>query len=113
MNGHLFMDCLRVFATTAVESDLTVVYIVRAVAVGSTAPEPGLCCMRSPVTVVALHLVVRTLQGEVRLPVMVELPLQPVHRVVAQGTSLREAIRVRVAFAMALGTFGRRVAEDM
>ncbi len=55
----------------------------------------------------------RALQNEVRLPVVVELPLQPVHRVVAQGTVLREAVRVRVAVAMALDTLTGRLTENM
>lgn len=64
-------------------------------------------------TAVALHFEMRTLQDKIRLPVVVELPLQPIDRVMAQGTVLRETVRVRIAFAMAFGTFRGRVAENM
>ena len=97
----------------AVEAELAVVYVVGSMTVRAPAPQPGLCGEGAPMTGVALHVEVRALQGEVRLPVVVELPFEPVHRVVAQGAVLREAIGVRIAFAMALGTLHGCVAENM
>lgn len=100
-------------AATAVEAEFAVVHVIGSMTIGAPASQPGLRGQWPPVAAVALHFEVCTLQGEVRLSVVIELPFQPVHRVVAQGTVSREAIRVRVAFAMALVTFGRRVAEYM
>ena len=99
--------------SAAVESEFAIMNIVRLMAVCASASQPRLRNQGPPVTAVAWNLEMSTLQGKVRLPVVVELPLQPVHGVVAQGTILREAIRVRVAVAMALDTLGGRVAENM
>ena len=52
-------------------------------------------------------------QLEVRLTVVIELPLQPVNGVVAQGAVFRKAVRVRVFLTVAFGTLDRRVAENM
>ena len=97
----------------AVEAELTIVNIVRAVTVGTAAAQPGLCGQGTSVTAVASNLEMRTLQDEVRLTVVIELPLQPVHGVVAQGTVFREAVRVRVVFTVTLGALRGRVAEYM
>ena len=100
-------------APAAVEAEFPVVDVVGPMAVGTAAAQPGLRSKGSAVTTVAADFEVCALQGEVRLPVMVKLPLQPVDRVVAKGAVLREAILVRVRFAMAFGAVRGRVAEDM
>ena len=100
-------------AAAAVEAEFTVMNVVRLMTVGTSASQPRLRGERPPVTGVALNFEMSTLQGKVRPPVVVELPLQPVHRVVAQGAVLREAVRVRIAIAVAFGTLRGRIAEYM
>ncbi len=96
-----------------VEAEFTVVDIVRPVTVGAPAPQPGLRRQGTAVTAGAGDFAMSALQGKVRLPVVVELPLQPVDRVVAQGAVLRQAILVGIGLAMAFHALGRRVAEHM
>lgn len=81
--------------------------------VRTAAAQPGLCGQRSSVTGVARHVEMCTAQLEVRLTVVIELPLQPVNGVVAQGTVLRKAVCVRVFLTVAFGTLDRCVAENM
>ena len=100
-------------ASAAVETEFAVVHVVGTMTVGASAPQPRLCNQGPPVTAVAWNSKVRALQNEIRLPVVVELPLQPVHGVVAQGTILREAVCMRVAVAMALDTLTGRLTENM
>ena len=98
---------------SAIEAEFTVVHVIGAMAIGAAASQPGLSGQGAPVAGVALHVEMRTLQRKVGLPVVVELPLQPVHRVVAQGAVVREAVLVRIAVAVALDTLRGRIAEYM
>ena len=97
--------------SAAVETEFAIVNVIGTMTVGASASQPRLRNQGPPVTAVAWNFKVRALQGKVRLPVVVELPLQPVHGVVAQGAVLREAIRVRIAVAMAFDTLRGCVAE--
>jgi len=97
----------------AVEAEFAVMNVVRLMTVGASASEPRLSGEWSPVTGVAMHFEMRTLQCEVCLPVVIKLPLQPIDRVVAECAILRESIGVRVAVAMAFSTLGGCVAENM
>lgn len=99
--------------TTAVEAELAVVHVIGAMTIGAAAAQPGLSGQGTPVARVAWHVEMRTLQRKVGLPVVVELPLQPVHRVVAQGAVVRVAVLVRIAIAVAFDTLRGRVAENM
>lgn len=98
-------------ASTAVEAEFAVVYVIGLMTVGTAAAQPVLRGKGAPVTAVARHLQMRALQGKVRLPIVIELPLQPVHRVVAQGAVLREAVRMGITVAVALDAFHGGVAE--
>jgi len=98
---------------TAVEAELAVVYVISAMTIGTATPQPGLSGEGTPVAGVALHVEMRALQHKIGLPVVIELPLQPVHRVVAQGAVVREAVLVWIAVAVALDTFRGRIAENM
>ena len=99
--------------SAAVETEFAVVNVIGTMTVGASASEPRLRNQGSPVTAVAWNFEVRALQGKVRLPIVVELPLQPVHGVVAQGTIFREAVCVWIAVPMALDTLRGRVAKNM
>ena len=98
---------------TAVEAELAVVYVIGAMTIGTATPQPGLSGEGTPVAGVALHVEMRALQHKIGLPVVIELPLQPVHRVVAQGAVVREAVLVWIAVAVALDTLRWRIAENM
>ena len=100
-------------APVAVETEFTVVDIIRAMTIGAPAPQPGLRRQGTAVTAGALNFEMCALQDKVRLPVVVELPLQPADGVVAEGTVLRKAVLVGVGLSMALDALGRRVAENM
>lgn len=100
-------------APAAVEAEFAIMDVVRLMTVGTSAPQPRLRGERPPMTGVALNVQMSTLQRKVCLPVVVELPLQPVHRVVAQGAVFREATRMRVAVVMAFGTLRRCIAKNV
>ena len=97
--------------TAAIEAEFAVMNVVRLMTVGTSASQPRLRGEGPPVAGVALNFEMSALQGKVRLPVVVEMPLQPAHGVVAQGAVLREAIRMRIAVAMAFDTLRGCVAE--
>ena len=94
-------------ASAAVEAEFTIVDVVGTMAVGAAASEPHLSRDRAAVAGLARHVAMRARQLEVGLRVMVELPLQPVHRVVAQSAGIREAAGVRIDFGMTFAAFGR------
>lgn len=98
---------------TAVEAELAVMHVIGAMTVGATAAQHRLSGEWTPVASVTLHVEMRALQSKGGLPVVVELPLQPVHRVVAQGAVIREAVLVWIAVAVALDTHRGRVTENM
>lgn len=98
---------------SAVEAEFTVVHVIGAMTIGAAASQPGLSSQRAAVAGFALHVEMRALQRKAGLPVVIELPLQPVHRVVAQGAVVREAVLVRIAVTVAFDTLRGRIAEYM
>ena len=100
-------------ASATVKAEFAVMHVIGPVTVRTAAAQPGLCGQRSSVTSLAAYLEMCAAQLEIRLTVVIELPLQPVDGVVAQGAVIREAVRVRVFLTVAFGTLDRRVAEDM
>ena len=113
MNRPHVLERLRRVTPAAVETEFTVVDIIRTMTIGAPASKPGLRRQRPAVTAGAANFEMCALQGKVCLPVVVKLPLQPVHRVVTEGAVLRKAILVRIGFAMAFDALRRRVAEHM
>lgn len=59
----------------AVEAELTIVNVVRAMTVGTAAAQPGLRGQGTPVTAVASNFEMRALKHKVGLTVVIELPL--------------------------------------
>ena len=100
-------------ASAAVEAELAIVDVVGTMAVGAAASQPHLGRDRPPVTGLARHVAMRAGQLEVGLGVVVELPLQPFHRVVAQSAVIRESACVWIDLGMAGAALGRRVFENM
>ena len=100
-------------ATPAVEAEFAVMDIIGAMAI---AAAPAEFCMRGerlPVAIVAGHRGVRSEQWKVGLPVVVETPLLPVHRVVTCGAVVFETALVRVVVTVAVDAGGRSVVEDL
>ena len=87
-------------APTTVEAEFTVVYVIGAMTIRTATSQPGLGGEWAPVTGVAGHAEMGALQHEVGLPIVVELPLHPVHWVVAQRAVVRQAILVWIAVAV-------------
>lgn len=100
-------------ASAAVKPEFAIVHVIGPMTVRTAAAQPGLRCQRSSVTGIAAYLEMCAVQPEGRLTVVIELPLQPVDGVVAQGTVFREAVRVRVFVTVAFSAIHRRVAENM
>ena len=113
LNRPHVLERLRRMTPAAVETEFTVVDIIRPMTIGAPASKPGLRRQRPAVTAGAANFEMCALQGKVRLPIVVELPLEPVHGVVAQGTILRETVRVWVAVPMAFDAVRGRVAKNM
>lgn len=88
-----------------VTTEFPVVHVIAPMAIGALLTERHLRGQRLPVTTLARDLGVRTLQPEVRLRIVVEQPLLPVDRVVAQHAIASETTFMRVVFLMAVHTF--------
>ena len=100
-------------ALPAIRAELTVMNIVASVAVGTLLAETCLGRHRASVTSLAGNFGVRTVERELRLRVVIEAPLLPVHRVVTGGASVVEPAIVIVVLPMAVDTLFRRVSEHM
>lgn len=100
-------------AACAVGPELTVVNIVRFVAIGAAASKPHLHVQRLPVAGLALDALMRALESESRLHVVIEDRLLPPDRVVTNGTSVAEAAAVGVVVAMAFDALLRCIAKDV
>jgi hypothetical protein len=100
-------------ATATIEAELAVVDIICAVAVATPLPDRCLHGQRLAVAALARDVHVRAIEPEVRLPVVIEAPLEPVDRVVAHTAVLAETPVMRVLFAMAFHAPGGRIAEDV
>lgn len=95
----------------AVGSELTVVNVIGTMTVRAVLAQARLRGKRLPVTALARDVCVCTVKRETRLLVVVEQPLLPVDRVVAQPAILAEATVVRVVFAVATEAVFRCVAK--
>jgi len=98
-------------ASTAVESELSVVDIVAGMAVGAAPAKFHLGMQRLPVAGIAANGAVSAVQHKRCLRVVVEAPLGPVDRRMASRAIVRETITVRVVVRVAGAAFFRGVAK--
>ena len=98
-------------ATPAIRAELSVVNIIGAMTVAAAAAKTRHRGKRLPVAVIATNSCVRAVQREIGLHIVIELPLQPVNRVVARGAVVLEATVVRIVLAMTIHTIPRRILE--
>ena len=90
--------------TAAVEAELAVVNVVGAMTIRTAAAESRLLRHRSPVAVFARNVPMCAGEDEAGLGIVVELPLHPVDRVMAESTVVDEAACMRIDVAMAVDT---------
>ena len=88
-------------ATAAVGSELTVVDVIGTMTVCAVPAQARLCSERLPMAAFARDVRVSTVEREAGLLVVIEPPLLPIDRVVAECTILAEAPFVRVVLTMA------------
>jgi len=100
-------------ASSAIGTELSIVNIVGAMAITAAASETGLLRQRTPVAAVARDRCMCALEHKVCLPVMVEKPLAPIHRVVAQRAAIRESTVMRIILPMTIDARGRRIFEHV
>lgn len=100
-------------AATAVGSELAIVDIVGTMTVGTVLAQARLRSERLPVAAFACDFRVCAVQRETGLLVVIEKPLLPFDRVVAQRAFFTKATFVLVVLAMAADAVFRRVAEYM
>ena len=94
-----------------VEAEFPVVYVVSPVAVAAAASKFAQCRQRLTMAIVALSRDMGTIQREVRLSVVVELPFNPVHRVMTGGTVFVVTTLMRIFFEMAIHACRRGIAK--
>lgn len=99
--------------TAAVEAELAIVNVIGAMAIGTAAAESRLLRQGAPVTALATDITVRAVENEAGLRIVIELPLRPVDRVMAQRAILIETACMGVHFAVAVDTVLWRVAKDL
>ena len=100
-------------AAAAVEAELAVVNIIGTMAVPAALTKRRLHGERLPVATLTRDVDVGAIEHKPRVPVMIELPLLPVHRVVALRALVSEATAMRVIVAVALDTECRRIVEHL
>lgn len=100
-------------APSAIEAELAVVYIVGLVTIVTPIAELELCLKRLAMTRFAIHIVVRTVQQERGLPVVIEAPFRPVDWRMANSTVAGESVPVAVVRCMARQTVGWRVTKSL
>ena len=98
-------------ATPAVRAELSVMNIICAMTVAAAAAEARHRGKRLAMAAIAADTGVCAIQRESRLQIVIELPLQPVNRVVARGTVVLEATVVRIVFAVTIHTIFWRILE--
>jgi len=98
-------------ATPAIRAELSVMNIICAMTVAAAAAEARHRGKRLAMAAIATDNVVRAVQRELRLQIVIELPLQPVNRVVARGALVLEATVVRIVFAVTIHTLFWRILE--
>lgn len=98
-------------ATGAVRAELAVVDIVGAVAVAATHARAAHYGKWLPVACIARGIGVRPGQRKIRLPVVIELPCPPVHRVVARCAVIAITVRMRIVCGVAIDAGVRCIPE--
>jgi hypothetical protein len=91
-------------ATPAIRAELSVVNIIGAMTVAAAAAQARHRGKRLAMAAIAADTGVRAVQRESRLQIVIELPLQPVNRIVARGAVVLEATVVRIVFAVTIHT---------
>ena len=100
-------------AASTIGSEFSIMNVIGQVAVGTVASEACLCRQGLPVTGLAVDPRMGAFEFERGLRIVVENPLLPVDRVVAERALLAEAPIMRIVFAMAIDALLGRIAEDM
>ena len=100
-------------ATSTIETELSVVNIVGPVAVPTATAHALHCCKRLPVAGVAGRVGVCAFQRKVCPKAVIELPGEPVDRVVAGAAIVREPTSVRVVVTMTFDAKFGRITEHM
>ena len=100
-------------APATVVAELSVMHIISPVTVTAAVAELLLHRERPPVAVFAGHHRMCAIEHKVSLQVVIELPLQPVDRVVAAGAARIKATVMTVVFQMTVDASRRRVVEDL
>lgn len=98
-------------ATPAIRAELSVMNIICAMTVAAAAAEARHRGKRLAMAAIAADTGVRAVQQELRLQIVIELPLQPVNRVVARGAVVLEATAVRIVFAVTIHTISWCILE--
>lgn len=83
-------------APATIKAKLAIVNIVGTMTVIAAAAQPHLIFHRLPMTGFTLRIAMRTIERKIGLRVVIETPLRPVDRRVAQRTVVGEAVTVRV-----------------
>lgn len=96
-------------ATPAIRAELSVMNIICAMTVAAAAAETRHRGKRLPMAAIAADTGMRAVQRESGLQIVIELPLQPVNRVVARGTVVLEATVVRIVFTVTIHTIFWRI----
>jgi len=97
----------------AIETEFAVVDVIGAMTVGATAAESRLPGHRAPMAALTGDVPMCAFENEARLRIVIELPLRPVDRVVAQRAVLDEATCVRIDLAVAIDTAFGCVTKDL
>ena len=98
-------------ATPAIRAELSIVNIIGAMTVAAAATQARHRSQRLAMAAIAADPVMGTVQRESRLLIVIELPLQPVNRIVARGAVVLEATVVRVVFSVAFHAIVGRILE--
>ena len=91
-------------AAPAIRAELSVVNIIGAMTVAAAATQARHRGKRLAMAAIAADTGVRAVQRESRLQIVIELPLQPVNRIVARCAVVLEATVVRIVFAVTIHT---------
>ena len=97
----------------AVGTELSIMNVIRLVAVGAVAAQAHLCCQRLPVARFAVDPHVRAFEFKCGLHVVIKYPLPPFDRVVTEGAAFAEASVMGVVLAMAIDALLRCITEHV
>lgn len=96
-----------------IETELSVVYIVRPVAVAAAIPESFHSGQRLPMAALTFRVAMRAVERKIGTQIVIELPGEPVHRVVTVAACVRVATLMRIILAMAVDAVFRCIAEHV